>query len=38
MLMLNGRRYGDAVVILVVESLIGREGPVAGKGVGAFQA
>lgn len=29
--------YGDAVVVLVVEPLVVREGPVAGQGVGALQ-
>lgn len=35
-LMLDGCRDGDAVVVLVVEPLVGREGPIAGQGVGSL--
>lgn len=37
LLLLDGRRYGDAIVVLVVESLVVGEGPVAGQRVGAFE-
>lgn len=37
LLLLYGRSYGDAVVVLVVEPLVVGEGPVAGQRVGAFE-
>lgn len=38
MLLVLGRSYGDAVVVLVVQTLVVWEGPVAGQRVGAFEA
>lgn len=35
-LMLDGSCDGDAIVVLVIKPLVGREGPIAGQGVGSL--
>lgn len=37
LLLLYGRSYGDTVLVLIVQTLVVGEGPIAGKRVGAFQ-